>query len=109
MLPMRMLIWAMVLLSSGWLTPAYAQEDEVVVFSMSREDMAGVENGTEELKELAHGADAECRQYPNDARTFAGCAARNVYLDILEERDVCNTGPFLWEENWIACSKEAEQ
>jgi hypothetical protein len=105
---MRMLICAAILISLGWLPPVYAQEDEVVVFSMSRENMEGVENPTDELKELAHGADAECRQYPSDARTFAGCAARNVYLDILEERGVCNTGPFLWEENWIACSSEVE-
>ena len=57
--------------------PVYAQED-VVVFTLSRDDISGVENSNEELKELAHAADAECRQYPNEARTFANCAARNV-------------------------------
>lgn len=100
---MRELFYAMVLVSLGWLAPAYAQRDEVVVFSMSRDDMADVQNSSDELKELAGEADAECRQYPSDARTFAGCAARNVYLDILEERGVCNTGPFLQDENWVAC------
>ena len=87
--------------------PACAQED-IVVFTLSSDDMSGVENSSEELKELAHAADAECRQYPNEARTFANCAARNVYLDILEARGVCNVGPFLWDENWVACAQAAE-
>ena len=82
--------------------PARAQED-IVVFTLSSDDISGVENSSEELKEMAHAADAECRQYPNEARTFANCAARNVYLEILEARGVCNEGPFLWDENWGAC------
>jgi hypothetical protein len=64
---MRTLLCALILISSGWLLPAYAQDAEVVVFSMSQEDMAYVENTIEELKELAHQSDAECRQYPTDA------------------------------------------
>ena len=87
--------------------PACAQED-IVVFTLSSDDISGVENSSDELKELAHAADAECRQYPNEARTFANCAARNVYLEILEARGVCNVGPFLWDENWVACAQAAE-
>lgn len=80
----------------------------IVVFSLSTEDMAWVATPTEQLKALSHEADAECRQYPSQAQTLAGCAARNVYMDILEFRNVCNFGPFVQEENWVPCVPQSD-
>ncbi|MDQ0320627.1 hypothetical protein QO002_002765 [Pararhizobium capsulatum DSM 1112] len=71
--------------------------------TLSADEMAGVTTPTEELKRLAMEAGDECRGYPSDARTLAGCAARDVYQDILESRDICNEGPFIEEDNWVGC------
>jgi hypothetical protein len=80
----------------------------IIVFSLSSEEMARVETATELLKELSHEMDAECRQYPSQAQTLAGCAARNVYLDILEFRNVCNFGPFVQDEEWVPCVPQSD-
>lgn len=80
----------------------------IVVFSLSSEDMAWVATPTDELKQLAQEMDAECRQYPSQAQTLAGCAARNVYMDILEFRNVCNSGPFVQDENWQPCVPQSD-
>ena len=80
----------------------------LVVFSLSTEELAGVATPTEELKQLSHEMDAECRQYPSRAQTLAGCAARNVYMDILEFRNVCNIGPFVQDENWGPCVPQSD-
>lgn len=105
MLMKRAVFAALVLIVGCLPTAAQSTPEDIVVFTLSTDEMEMVENSTEQLKELAHEQDAECRQYPNQAQTLAGCAARNVYLDILESRDVCNTGPFLQDDNWVSCKE----
>lgn len=76
----------------------------ILAATLSADDMAGVTTPTEELKVLAMAAEGDCRgYYPTDARMFAGCAARDIYQDILESRGICNAGPFIEEDNWETC------
>lgn len=76
----------------------------VLAATLSADDMAGVTTPTEELKTLAMDAESDCRgYYPTDARMLAGCAARDVYQDILESRGICKAGPFIEEDNWGKC------
>ncbi|WEZ83405.1 hypothetical protein P6U16_00475 [Rhizobium sp. 32-5/1] len=76
-----------------------------LAFTLSADDMEGVRTSTAELKVMAQDAEADCRGYPSQALTLASCAARDVYQSILEYRHICNEGPFINEENWVACVK----
>lgn len=72
--------------------------------------MAAVETKTAELKTLAMDAETDCRAYyPTDARMLAGCAARDVYQEILEYRGICNKGPFIEEDNWVPCKQRRKK
>lgn len=72
--------------------------------ALSADDVKEITTPTPELKSLYEDANSTCRgSYPQDAKMYAGCAAREIYYEVLKARNVCLDGPSGAEMTWQPC------